>query len=136
MNSTQIKCFHSLGKTHNFTQTAKELYLAQPTVSKNIHNLEKEIGIQLIFHDHRKICLTEEGKYFHEVLLKVAADIDNALQKIKKSEISKQRTISLGYSGLPFEKQFLPVFIQLMQQKRKWSVELKTISLSKSDFKN
>lgn len=130
MNSTQIKCFLSLGKTLNFTQTAQELYLAQPTVSKNIHNLEKEIGVTLIWHNHRQIQLTKEGQYFYQILLKLTTEMENAIKKMQDSKITTLHTISIGYSGLPFEKQFLPIFIQLMQQRSKWNIELKEISLS------
>ena len=133
MNSTQVNCFISLGKTLNFTQTAKDLYLSQPTVSKNIHNLEKEIGIKLIFHDHRKICLTDEGKLFYQTLINVDNEITTAIKEMYQNKTQRQRTISIGYSGLPFEKQFLPIFIQLMNEKGKWKIELRAINISESD---
>ena len=40
MNSNQIRCFLSVGKTLSFTQSAQELFLSQSTISKNIKNLE------------------------------------------------------------------------------------------------
>lgn len=136
MNSTQIKCFVSLCKTLNFTQTAKELYLTQPTISKNVHNLEREIGVKLIFHDHRKICLTTGGKEFYKALLSLCNEMDNTIKRIQKLDLSERHTISIGYSGLPFEKQFLPIFIRLMRQKKRWNIELKSINLSQTSFKD
>lgn len=131
MNTTQVKCFISLGQTHNYTQTAKELYLAQPTVSKNLHNLEAEIGVKLIKNEHRQISLTEEGEYFYKRLINIDAEMEQALSHIKKEKTDANHTIRIGYTGLPFEKQFLPAFIQMMHRKGNWNIELKPISLSK-----
>lgn len=130
MNSTQINCFISLGKTLNFTQTAKELYLAQPTVSKNIHNLESELGVELIKHEQRQIVLTVEGKYFYKELLKITNELNKVIHTIQDSKNNTMQTITIGYSGLPFEKQFLPIFMRLMKKTKKCNIFLKSVSLS------
>jgi DNA-binding transcriptional LysR family regulator len=130
MNTTQIKCFISLGKTLNFTQTAKELFLAQPTVSKNIDNLENEVGFKLIVHNHRRIELTDTGKYFYKELSRINNELTHAVQSAQSMDKIGSHTITIGYSNIPFEKDFLPIFIQSMNRKNHYYINLKNINLS------
>jgi LysR family transcriptional repressor of citA len=44
MDTTQLKTFLSLVETGNFSTSAKNLIIAQSTVSKRIKDLEKEVG--------------------------------------------------------------------------------------------
>lgn len=132
MNSNQIKCFISLGKTLNFTETAKELFLSQSTVSKNIQNLEKEIGISLIQHQHRHINLTPEGKYFLAQITDIDAKLTRVLQNMQQSSKSENVKVNIGYTGLPFERSFLPTFCRLVKDKI-WNINLVKVSLSKDE---
>ena len=47
INETAIKCFLSLTNTLSFTETAKEMYMTQQSVSKYIARLEEELGFRL-----------------------------------------------------------------------------------------
>ncbi len=64
MDTMQLKLFLSLSKTLNFTKTANQFYVTQPTVSNNIKMLENSIGVTLLKRDSHSVSLTEEGKNF------------------------------------------------------------------------
>jgi len=50
--------------TENFHQTAETLFIAQPTVSQHIRQLEKELGIELFERSGKRVRLTPAGKRF------------------------------------------------------------------------
>lgn len=114
MNSTQIKCFLSLAKTLNFTQSAHNMYLSQSTVSKNIKNLEKEIQVKLFDRKYHQIILTEKGKIFYNQMVLSAAEIDDTIQNLRQSRNITRPKIKMGYTDLPFEKKWLPVALRLI----------------------
>jgi DNA-binding transcriptional LysR family regulator len=47
-----------------FTRAAELLYVSQPSLSKQIKTLEKNLDILLINRENNKISLTENGKVF------------------------------------------------------------------------
>ena len=59
----KFKVFYHLAKNPNTTQVAQELYLSQPAISKNIRELEKELGITLFHRDKGRMSLTTAGHY-------------------------------------------------------------------------
>lgn len=135
MNSTQIKCFISLGKTLNFTKTAKELYLTQPTVSKNIENLEKEVGVALISRKHRHVQLTSKGQYFFEQIKAIDQELTYTLQKTRSTNMTKKATVTIAFTNIAFEQKFLPIFLKLIKQQGKWDIKLKPNMLTGMNIK-
>ena len=48
----------------NMTEAAKELFIAQPTLSSAIKQLEKEMGITILIRGKKGVSLTEDGREF------------------------------------------------------------------------
>ena len=59
----KYKVFYHLAQTPNTTKVAEELLLSQPAISKNIKELEKELGITLFNRIKGRMQLTEAGQY-------------------------------------------------------------------------
>ena len=91
MNTVQLKVFVSVTQTHNFTKTAKELYMTQPTVSNHIKALENSVGAKLFNRDTHTVTLTTEGKEYLDY-----ADQILALQIAAENRL---RNIARGRSG-------------------------------------
>lgn len=51
-----------LAETLNFTKTARRFFVTQPVLSKHIHGLEQELGVQIFLRDQQRIRLTEIGE--------------------------------------------------------------------------
>ncbi|MBN1538280.1 MAG: LysR family transcriptional regulator [Anaerolineales bacterium] len=58
----KLKTFLRAAETLNFSETAKQLHLSQPTVSHHIKSLEKEIGVNVFVRTNTGIKLTEGGR--------------------------------------------------------------------------
>ena len=64
MDTTQLKLFISLSRTLNFTRTANEFFMSQPTVSNQIRALENELGTPLLKRSSHHVSLTAAGAEF------------------------------------------------------------------------
>lgn len=87
MDTLQLKLFISLSQTLNFTKTANEFYVTQPTVSNYIKALEGSLGVTLLKRNSHSVSLTAEGKEFvnyAKQLLSLQAEAENRLRNISE----------------------------------------------------
>ena len=70
--------FLQIAKDGSFTRAAANLYLAQPTLSKTVHNLEEELGVPLFQKNRQQAELTDYGIK----LVELATPIVNDFQSI------------------------------------------------------
>ena len=86
MELRHLNEFVHLVSSGNFTETARELHLTQPSLSKHIKVLEHELGVELFNRAHNSVELTEEGFYFFGVaknIISMLASAQRALIDIR-----------------------------------------------------
>ena len=59
MNLKQLEVFVRVAETKNFSVTARQLFLTQPTVSAHIASLEKELNTCLLVRNTKGVTLSE-----------------------------------------------------------------------------
>ncbi|GAJ26841.1 transcriptional regulator [Liquorilactobacillus sucicola DSM 21376 = JCM 15457] len=124
MNSTQIACFLSLGRTLNYSKTANELFMSQPAVSKNIKKLEAELKVNLVKYRHHQVSLTQNGKYFWNKMLTVESIVTETVSNMQNNDVNDIITIKIGFSDISFEKSYLPKLISNLKRKYHYDVQL------------
>ena len=70
----RIDTFLMAAKTLNFTKAANQLHITQPAVSMHIHQLEDEYQTKFFIQDGKHLQLTENGKQFYQVALRMKND--------------------------------------------------------------
>lgn len=85
-----LKYFLAVSREENITKAAESLHITQPTLSKQLMDLEEEIGKQLFIRGNRKITLTQEGL----LLQKRAEEIISLICKTKKELEQAEDTVS------------------------------------------
>ena len=83
MELRELRYFLAVAQKGNITKAAESLYIAQPSLSKQMQNLEKEIGRPLFVRGSRTIVLTETGQ-----LLKKRAEEMLELYEKTEAEIA------------------------------------------------
>lgn len=58
-----LRYFIAVANEENISAAAKQLHLSQPTLSRQLKELEVELGTELFVRGNRKITLTEEGMF-------------------------------------------------------------------------
>ncbi len=66
MTITQFEYFMAAAKYGNFSEAANRLYVSQPAISKQIQELEKELGVTLFQRKYRSVLLTPPGEIIYE----------------------------------------------------------------------
>lgn len=62
MEIRELKYFLAVCREESITKAAEVLFVTQPNLSRQMQNLEREIGQQLFVRGNRKIMLTEAGQ--------------------------------------------------------------------------
>lgn len=101
MNIKQLEAFVRIVKNKSFSQTAKELYLTQPTVSSYISSLEEDLGVQLFTRTTKEVHTTSEGEQIYlyaKDIVNLSNKIRNAFKEEQKDDINE---IVISSSSIP-----------------------------------
>ncbi|MEN8141525.1 MAG: LysR family transcriptional regulator [Thermodesulfobacteriota bacterium] len=79
MNIDQLRTFHKVAETGNFTKAAHALFLTQPAVSQHIQALENFYDLRLFDRTGKKVILTHEG----EILLEQTSKLLGRFKEIE-----------------------------------------------------
>ncbi|PEQ69507.1 LysR family transcriptional regulator [Bacillus cereus] len=90
MDIRVLRYFIAVATQENISAAANALHLSQPTLSRQLNNLEEELGTTLFVRGNRKITLTDEGMF----LLDRAKEIVDLVEKIEANFNQKSEIIS------------------------------------------
>ncbi|MCC5894398.1 MAG: LysR family transcriptional regulator [Alkalibacterium sp.] len=90
-----LNYFLAVAQEGTISSAAETLHLTQPTLSKQLKELEEELGVKLFERGNREILLTEEGTYLVNRGKEIQALLNNTTANIRKSEIISGE-ISIG----------------------------------------
>ena len=96
MELRHFRYFAAVASEGSFSRASEKLHMAQPPLSRQIQQLEEELGVRL-FDRARPITLTEPGKYFYEQVIQVLARVDEIramTQRIGKGMVTQ---FSIGF---------------------------------------
>lgn len=96
MEIQQLIYFHEVAETEHMTKSAERLHVAQPSLTKAIRNLEKELGVPLFVHHGRNIRLTEYGKFLHDRLNKLLPELRRLPEEVASMAKTENRTIHIA----------------------------------------
>ena len=83
MNTTQLKYFMELARQLNYSTTAQQLYITQPTLSRSIMALEHEVGAKLFYRESGNVSLTPAGKLLVQEIGPLTVRYDGILQRVR-----------------------------------------------------
>src|SRR3989449_7603608 len=81
MELRHLRYFLAVGEALNFTKAAAQLRVAQPALSRQVQDLEDEIGVDLMKRSPRGVTLTAEGKLFLDEVRELLRRADESVGK-------------------------------------------------------
>ena len=91
-----LNYFLAIAREENFTRAAEQLHVTQPTLSRQIADLETELGVKLFVRSNHNITLTEDGM----LLKRRAQEILSLADRTKRDFLHKaeklEGTITIG----------------------------------------
>ena len=98
MTLKQIHYVITILETGSFNRAAEALYVAQPTLTNSIRELEEEIGITIFHRSGRGVTLTNDGAEFISYARQVYAQYETLMEKYGKAgSVKKKFGISLQH---------------------------------------
>lgn len=96
METRLLHYFLTVAQELNITKAAEALYITQPTLSKQMMELEQQLGKQLFIRGKRKLTLTEEGEYLRGRAKEILELLDNTEAAFHTEEQTLRGHIAIG----------------------------------------
>ena len=94
----QLRILKAVATEKNFTKAAEVLYLSQPSLSKQIKTLEKNLDILLVNRENNKISLTENGKVFLQYSERILALCEESCRALIDLKHGDRGNLTVGAS--------------------------------------
>jgi DNA-binding transcriptional LysR family regulator len=98
MELRNLRYFVAVAEEENVTRAALRLHVSQPPLSRQIRNLEDELGIALFNHGAKAVRLTEAGRVFLTEARLILQRTEHAIQMAKDVAGAKCGEIQVGYA--------------------------------------
>lgn len=94
----QLSILKAVAKEKNFTKAAEFLHLSQPSLSKQVKTLEKNLGVLLFNREKNKIFLTENGKIFLHYAERILALCEESCRTFLNLKNGERGNLKIGTS--------------------------------------
>jgi DNA-binding transcriptional LysR family regulator len=94
----QLRILKAVATEKSFTKAAEALYLSQPSLSKQIKTLEKNLDVLLINRENNKISLTENGKVFLQYSERILALCEESCRALIDLKNGERGSLTVGAS--------------------------------------
>ncbi len=98
MNLRTLQNFVAVADAGSLTAAAAAIPIAQPALTRQVRELESEMGVQLLQRLPRGVRLTQAGVTFYESAQRILAEAAQLKQKLARSQETAQATVVLGVS--------------------------------------
>jgi len=96
MNLSHLYYFKKLAEVQHFTRAAQELFIAQPTLSAAMSQLEKELGAPLFVKHTRAVKLTPYGQDFYRYVNLALQNLDTGISLVEQRAGLRRTTVRIG----------------------------------------
>jgi DNA-binding transcriptional LysR family regulator len=93
----QLRYFVAVARERNFTRAAEALHIAQPPLSRQIQQLEDELGVTLIERGSRPVRLTDAGRLLYEQAVQVLERVAETRAIARRLQEAGRLRFSFGF---------------------------------------
>ena len=108
--------FLAIAREQSITRAAETLHITQPTLSKQMMELEGQLGKQLLVRGKKKIVLTEEGIFLRNRAQEMMSLMDKTESAFQGEAELISGDVYLGSGETPFMKVIADVFKHMQQE--------------------
>lgn len=116
MDIRKIEYFMKVAETLNYSRAAEELHISHQALSKQIQQLELELGAKVLERTTTKVSLTEVGQKLYDVFVPILRDVNRGYLEVQKFVKYKKDTLRVGYfSTLSYGRIIEPVILFMQE---------------------
>lgn len=94
-----LRYFLAVAQELHFRKAAERLFISQPGLSRQISQLEDELGVKLFIRDKRNVRLTESGRYLMDRTETLLNQMDFTFRSLKSIDKGEQGEVRVGFVG-------------------------------------
>lgn len=95
-----LRYFLTVVREESITRAAEVLHITQPTLSRQIAQMEEEMGVGLFDRGSRKIALTSEGMLLRRRAEEILELVDKTEKELTEQDEMVEGTVSIGFGDL------------------------------------
>jgi DNA-binding transcriptional LysR family regulator len=101
MNPVHLRTFLAVRDHGSYTQAARALFLSQPAVSRQVHDLEDDLGVRLFDQIGKALFLTDAGRTLAAEAERLLGSIDRAVEAVRAHRGADRGLLRIGASTTP-----------------------------------
>ncbi|WP_367772838.1 LysR family transcriptional regulator [Flavobacterium sp. WC2421] len=102
MELRHLKYFLKLAEELSFVRAADKLFISQPPLSRQIKELETEVGATLFERNNKRVVLTDAGKYYQKEIQELVQNLDRINANTKKISENQSGEFRIAYVSSTF----------------------------------
>ncbi|HEY5914278.1 MAG TPA: LysR substrate-binding domain-containing protein [Verrucomicrobiae bacterium] len=111
MELRHLRYFVAVAEELNVRRAAERLHVSQPPLTRQIHDLEEEVGAQLFVRGHDGMQLTEAGRFFLREAHQILSQSQRAVQLARAADRGEAGHLNLAYTAAFYD----PVFARAIR---------------------
>ena len=115
MELRHLRYFVAVAEMENVSRAALKLHVSQPALSRQIRDLEDEIGFSLLERTAKSVRLTDAGRSFLDNARALLQNADDAVTKARAVASTEPTELHVGYSPTP-AAEILPIILRAFQR--------------------
>jgi LysR family hca operon transcriptional activator len=133
MDLRHLRYFVAVAEEGSLTLAAeKRLHTAQPSLSRQMRDLELELGCDLMVRGAKGVALTDAGRVFLDHARVVLRQVETAVEATRRAAAPVKKSFVLGFlTGYEFD--WLPAVMRIMRDELP-NIEVVVLSLSSPDL--
>jgi len=116
MELRHLLYFKTVAEELHFRNAASKLFISQPPLSRQIKELEDELGVLLFTRKNKRVNLTEAGKYFKTEVDAVFARLEDSKSIVKQIHNSESGELKIGYISSVYQSHLADVLIAMRDE--------------------
>lgn len=119
-----VREFVQVVESASFSRASEKLELSVAQVSRLVTQLEKKLGVRLLYRSTRKISLTEEGELYYQKCKQAMGLLENVELEMGRKVFEPSGTLKINLAGAFQEVFMIPILIDFMQKYPKLEVSV------------
>lgn len=116
LNVHQLKIFRTVVRAGSFSRAAEELRITQPSVSIQVRELERALGVELFEQVGKRIFLTEAGRVLDEYAVRILSLLEEAERAVRDLQGVSVGPLRVGANNTPGTYLLPPLLARVREQ--------------------